>query len=91
MTNPVACKIMAGAMHYSMLATFTWFAVKAVHLNLQLFMAGKTTISHYILKVSITSWGELANLPSLLGTEKGLSKVQLWIFFFCRLCQFLKF
>ncbi|XP_029903362.1 adhesion G-protein coupled receptor G6-like isoform X2 [Myripristis murdjan] len=61
MTNPVACKIMAGAMHYSMLATFTWFAVKAVHLNLQLFMAGKITIHHYILKVSITSWA----LPSV--------------------------
>ena len=56
--NAVGCKIMAAVMHYSMLATFTWFAVQAFHLCLQLHVGGKVVIPHYILKVSIISWGE---------------------------------
>ncbi|XP_034097141.1 uncharacterized protein LOC117563087, partial [Gymnodraco acuticeps] len=54
--NALGCKIMAAAMHYSMLATFTWFAVQAFHLCLQLHVGGKVVIPHYILKVSIISW-----------------------------------
>ncbi|KAK5852709.1 hypothetical protein PBY51_006556 [Eleginops maclovinus] len=54
--NTVGCKIMAALMHYSMLATFTWFAVQAFHLCLQLHVGGKVEIRHYILKVSIISW-----------------------------------
>ncbi|XP_074472666.1 adhesion G-protein coupled receptor G5-like [Sebastes fasciatus] len=62
MMSSVGCKIMAALMHYSMLATFTWFAVQAFHLCLQLYVRGKIVIRHYILKVSITSWG----LPSVV-------------------------
>ncbi|XP_037606901.1 adhesion G-protein coupled receptor G6-like [Sebastes umbrosus] len=62
MTSSVGCKIMAALMHYFMLATFTWFAVQAFHLCLQLYVGGKIVIRHYILKVSITSWG----LPSVV-------------------------
>ncbi|XP_035535177.1 adhesion G-protein coupled receptor G2-like isoform X2 [Morone saxatilis] len=61
--NSVGCKIMAALMHYFMLATFTWFAVQAFHLCLQLYMGGKIGIRRYILKVSITSWV----LPSVVG------------------------
>ncbi|KAM7367658.1 hypothetical protein PAMP_013943 [Pampus punctatissimus] len=60
--NSVGCKIMAALMHYFMLATFTWFAVQAFHISLQLYTGGKILIHHYILKVSITSWV----LPSIV-------------------------
>lgn len=60
--SPVGCKIMAAVMHYSMLATFTWFAVEALHLCLQLYMAGKVTVHRYILKVSVITWA----LPSVV-------------------------
>ncbi|KAF7656294.1 hypothetical protein LDENG_00043840, partial [Lucifuga dentata] len=56
LNNSVGCKIMAAVMHYFMLSTFTWFAVEAFHLCLQLYKAGKFTIRHYLLKVSICSW-----------------------------------
>ena len=58
MKSSVGCKIMGALMHYSMLATFTWFAVQAFHLCFQMYMGGKDVIRHYILKVSIISWGE---------------------------------
>ncbi|XP_047429062.1 adhesion G-protein coupled receptor G2-like [Mugil cephalus] len=62
LNNTWACKIMAAVMHYFLLATFTWFAVQAFHLCLQLYMAGKIVIHRYILKVSVTSW----IIPSLI-------------------------
>lgn len=58
MKNSVGCKIMAALMHYFMLATFTWFAVQAFHLCLQIYTGGQIVIRRYILKVSIVSWGE---------------------------------
>ncbi|KAK1889209.1 Adhesion G-protein coupled receptor G2 [Dissostichus eleginoides] len=61
---------MAAVMHYSMLATFTWFAVQAFHLCLQLHVGGKVVIPHYILKVSIISWvlpGVVVTVLLILG------------------------
>lgn len=55
--NSVGCKIMAAAMHYSLLATFMWFATQAFHLCLLLTVGGKVNIRRYVLKVSICSWG----------------------------------
>ncbi|XP_071368713.1 adhesion G-protein coupled receptor G1-like isoform X2 [Centroberyx affinis] len=60
--SAVGCKIMAAVMHYSMLATFTWFAVEAFHLCLQVYTGGKIIIHRYILKVSLASWA----LPSVI-------------------------
>ncbi|XP_078130069.1 adhesion G-protein coupled receptor G1-like isoform X2 [Sander vitreus] len=54
--NSVGCKIMAALMHYFMLTTFTWFAVQAFHLCLQIYTGGQIVIHRYILKVSIVSW-----------------------------------
>ncbi|KAM6915047.1 adhesion G-protein coupled receptor G2-like [Xenentodon cancila] len=54
--NSVGCKIMAAVMHYSMLATFSWFAVQGLHLCLQLHSGGRVVIQRYILKVSVPSW-----------------------------------
>lgn len=60
--SSVGCKIIAALMHYFMLATFTWFAVQAFHLCLQMHMGGKIVIRRYILKVSMTSWSEYTSL-----------------------------
>ncbi|CAB1339794.1 unnamed protein product [Coregonus sp. 'balchen'] len=56
LNSPVACQMMAAAMHYSMLSTFTWFAVEAFHLGQQLFKSGAITIPRYIMKVCIAGW-----------------------------------
>ncbi|KAK0151845.1 Adhesion G protein-coupled receptor G3 [Merluccius polli] len=52
----VGCTIMAALLHYSMLATFTWFAMNAFHLCLHFYRAGQMSINRYILKVSVTAW-----------------------------------
>ncbi|CAK6975987.1 adhesion G-protein coupled receptor G6-like isoform X2 [Scomber scombrus] len=54
--NSIGCKIMAAVMHYFMLATFTWFAVQAFHIFLQLYRGGNISIHRYVLKVSIVGW-----------------------------------
>ena len=54
-----ACQAMAAFMHYSMLVTFTWFAMNAFHLWLNFYYGGNISIQRYILKVSVTAWGEL--------------------------------
>lgn len=55
-----ACKVMAAFMHYSLLASFTWFAVEALHLCLQM-SRQSVVIKHYILKISVIGWGEFKN------------------------------
>lgn len=52
-----ACRVMAGFMHYCLLSSFTWFAVEAFHLCLQM-AKHSVTIKHYIIKISVVGWGE---------------------------------
>ncbi|XP_034436002.1 adhesion G-protein coupled receptor G2-like [Hippoglossus hippoglossus] len=56
MNSSVGCKIVASLMHYFMLTTFTWFAVQAFHLCLQMHTGGNIVINRYMLKVCIASW-----------------------------------
>jgi len=59
--SPGACRVIAGFMHFSLLASFSWFAVEALHLCLQM-ARHSIVIKHYILKLSVAGWGEFKNL-----------------------------
>ncbi|XP_036006852.1 adhesion G-protein coupled receptor G2-like [Fundulus heteroclitus] len=50
-----ACVAIAAALHYSMLATFTWFFMQALHLYLNLYKI-PTDIKYYLCKICITGW-----------------------------------
>ncbi|XP_027857333.1 adhesion G-protein coupled receptor G2-like [Xiphophorus couchianus] len=50
-----ACVVMAAALHYSMLATFTWFFMQALHLYFNLHQIS-TDIKYYICKICIAGW-----------------------------------
>lgn len=66
--SPVGCQVMAAAMHYSMLATFTWFAMEAFHLCQQLYKSGSVPIPRYIMKVCIAGWGEWSDNQVAIAT-----------------------
>ncbi|XP_041827026.1 adhesion G-protein coupled receptor G2-like [Melanotaenia boesemani] len=55
LNNSVACVIMAAVLHYSMLATFTWFFMQALHLYFTL-LKSLVKIKHYMKKIVITGW-----------------------------------
>ncbi|XP_043999471.1 adhesion G-protein coupled receptor G2-like [Gambusia affinis] len=50
-----ACVAMAAALHYSMLATFTWFFMQALHLYFNLHQIS-TDIKYYMCKICSTGW-----------------------------------
>ncbi|KAJ3606899.1 hypothetical protein NHX12_026417 [Muraenolepis orangiensis] len=54
--STTGCLVMAALMHYSMLATFTWFAMNAFHLCLHFYSGGKIVARRYVLKVSVAAW-----------------------------------
>ncbi|XP_059368142.1 adhesion G-protein coupled receptor G2 isoform X3 [Carassius carassius] len=60
-----ACKVMAGFMHYCLLSSFTWFAVEAFHLCLQM-AKHSVTIKHYIIKISVVGWAPPALVVSII-------------------------
>ncbi|XP_015253823.1 PREDICTED: adhesion G-protein coupled receptor G2-like [Cyprinodon variegatus] len=53
--NFAACVVMAAFMHYSMLATFTWFFMQALHLYFNLHKI-PTDVKYYICKICCTGW-----------------------------------
>ncbi|XP_056125433.1 adhesion G-protein coupled receptor G5 [Rhinichthys klamathensis goyatoka] len=63
--SPNACRVMAGFMHYSLLASFSWFAVEALHLCLQM-ARHSIVIKHYILKLSVVGWVPPAFVVSII-------------------------
>ncbi|XP_051501828.1 adhesion G-protein coupled receptor G2-like isoform X2 [Myxocyprinus asiaticus] len=50
-----ACIVIALIMHYSMLATFTWFFIQALHMYLWL-IRQNVTIKNYMRKISAVGW-----------------------------------
>uniref|UniRef100_A0A673HDR9 Uncharacterized protein n=1 Tax=Sinocyclocheilus rhinocerous TaxID=307959 RepID=A0A673HDR9_9TELE len=53
-----ACVFIALLLHYSMLASFTWFFIQALHMYLWL-IRQNVTITNYMRKITVLGWGEL--------------------------------
>ncbi|KAM9408682.1 adhesion G-protein coupled receptor G1 [Pholidichthys leucotaenia] len=63
---PELCYYMALALHYSLLATFTWMALEGFHLYLLLVKVFNIYIRRYLLKLSVVGWGVPAIIVSLV-------------------------
>ncbi|XP_048048070.1 adhesion G-protein coupled receptor G1-like [Megalobrama amblycephala] len=56
-----ACVFIALLMHYSMLATFTWFSIQVLHMYLCL-IRQNITITNYMMKITVFGW----TIPALI-------------------------
>ncbi|XP_059207561.1 adhesion G-protein coupled receptor G5-like [Centropristis striata] len=66
MSSDGLCLYMALALHYSLLATFTWMAIEGFHLYLLLVRVFNIYIRKYLLKLSLVGWGFPAVVVSLV-------------------------
>ncbi|XP_023657961.1 adhesion G-protein coupled receptor G2 isoform X2 [Paramormyrops kingsleyae] len=71
LNNDPLCKFIAGAIHYFLLSTFTWFAIQGFHLYLQLIKVFNTNIRYYMVKTLVVGWAFPLLVPSVIG---GLGK-----------------
>ncbi|KAL7380399.1 hypothetical protein ABVT39_017208 [Epinephelus coioides] len=55
MGNFNACVAVAAVMHYTMLATFSWFFIQALHLYFNMWRVS-TEAKHYIIKMCVAGW-----------------------------------
>ncbi|KAK1792974.1 hypothetical protein P4O66_001692 [Electrophorus voltai] len=82
MNSNVSCIIIAAIMHFSMLATFTWYFFQGLHLYLR-FITVNTSTRNYKLAVICSGWGFPALVVIInasLGIYKPLTIVQMcWI------------
>ncbi|XP_043961651.1 adhesion G-protein coupled receptor G2-like isoform X2 [Gambusia affinis] len=74
LNSDVGCEIMAAVMHYSMLATFSWFAAQGFHLCLQLYTGGNIAIKRYLVKVSVITWILPSIAVIIIGSLKKYGK-----------------
>ncbi|GAA6225904.1 adhesion G-protein coupled receptor G5-like [Lates japonicus] len=60
------CLYMAIAVHYSLLATFSWMALEGFHIYLLLVRVFNIYVKRYLLKLSVVGWGIPAVIVSLV-------------------------
>ncbi|XP_072517252.1 adhesion G protein-coupled receptor G3 [Salminus brasiliensis] len=60
-----ACVFVAATIHYSLLCCFSWMVIEALHLYLLLVRVFNTYIRHYMIKLSLFSWGVPAVIVGL--------------------------
>uniref|UniRef100_A0A8C4QXM3 Uncharacterized protein n=1 Tax=Eptatretus burgeri TaxID=7764 RepID=A0A8C4QXM3_EPTBU len=58
------CIFTAAVLHFCLLSSFSWMAIQAFHLYMNLIQVFNTYIHRYILKLSLFGWG----LPALIVT-----------------------
>ncbi|XP_061593377.1 adhesion G-protein coupled receptor G6-like isoform X2 [Cololabis saira] len=51
------CVFLAASMHYSLMCSFTWMALEALHLYFLMIKVFNTDYQHYMLKLSVAGWG----------------------------------
>lgn len=57
------CVAVASALHYFLLASFTWMGLEAVHMYFALVKVFNVYVPSYILKFCVVGWGEWSALP----------------------------
>ncbi|XP_050960732.1 adhesion G-protein coupled receptor G2 isoform X1 [Labeo rohita] len=68
------CVFTAVTIHYSLLCSFTWMAVEALHLYLLLGRVFNIYIKHYMVKLSLIGWGVPAVLVGCLLSIQQLTR-----------------
>ncbi|XP_073784078.1 adhesion G-protein coupled receptor G1 isoform X2 [Danio rerio] len=71
-----ACVFIALLMHYSMLTSFTWFFIQALHMYLWL-IRQNVTITNYMRKITVLGWGFSAPAIIAVVSVGGYNKVTL--------------
>ncbi|XP_060901079.1 adhesion G-protein coupled receptor G5-like [Labrus mixtus] len=66
LSSPGLCLYIALAIHYSLLATFSWMALEGFHLYLLLVRVFNIYMRRYMLKLSVVGWGVPAVIVSLV-------------------------
>ncbi|RXN37329.1 adhesion G- coupled receptor G2-like protein [Labeo rohita] len=71
-----ACVFIALVLHYSMLASFTWFFIQALHMYLWL-IRQNVTITNYMRKITVLGWVCPAPIVTVIASVRGYKAVTL--------------